>query len=204
MSSRKRELLLAGAAGTFVGAGSLALVNGFNGDRPQHDAPPPPPSEEIRQQVEDKRTLVAALERIAAYKRYDERDYTEVWDMHDKASRESKRQHLGFVKVTAKVGDVVGTASDINRRMKGKSADISDLAVRFKENARDMMNYYVSGQGPQQIAMAEVPSEFWPEDRFQAARAQFDTFAKDVELANRLITTLKLDQPEQVKNAAGR
>lgn len=196
MSSRKRDLLLAGTVGTAFGAGTLALVNGCHADRPQHDVPPPPPSEEIRQQAEDKKALLAALERIAAYNRYDERGYTEVWEMHDKASRDGKRQHRGFVKSAEKVGDVVGTAKDITRRMKVNGADVSDLAIRFKENARDMMNYYVSGQGPLQMAMAEVPAEYWPEDRFQAARTQFDTFAKDVELANRLITTLKLDQPE--------
>jgi hypothetical protein len=198
MSSRKRDLLLAGT-GVFVGAGSLALVNGCHGDAPQHNAPPPQPSEEIRQQAEDKKALVAALERIANYNRYDERGYTEVWSMHDKASRESKRQHRGFVKVAEKVGDVVGNAKDITRRMKINSGDISDLAIRFKENARDMMNYYVSGQGQLQMAMAEVPPEFWPEDKLQAARAQFDAFAKDVELADRLITTLKLDEPVQAQ-----
>ncbi len=202
MTDRKYRDLVVASIGAAAGAGTLALANGCHGDKPQQDAPLP--AAEIRQSVDDKKALLDTLDRIANYKRYDERDYTEVWEMLDKASREGKRQHRGFVNSAQKVGDVVGSAKDSARKLRTNAPGLEDMITRFKENARDMLNNHVSGQDPLQMALAEVPPEFWPADQLQAARQQFETFAKDVALASQLVSKLGLDVPQQAQAAASR
>lgn len=184
----------AGAGATFT-ATSMALSGGCPADAPQDAGrEETPPGRVIRQEVEDRKQLLTLLDKIAAYKRYNERDYTEVWEMHQNAAANGDRQHRGFVDAAQKVGVLVGKAQDAVRKIRKTPDDVSDVLRDFHTAARDVMDLHVSGRDPLKLAMSEVPVKYWPEDRLEKATARYDAFLGDVKLAAELVRKLGLDR----------
>jgi hypothetical protein len=173
----------------------MALTGGCPADAPEKTDPTP---QVIRQEVEDKRQLDRSLEKIAAFKKYDWRDYGAATDMLFDADQQSKRQHKGFVPLTEHIGEVVGAAQDATK--KGRDALVRDLAIKRFVEAADK----IKGMDPFQVAMEEVPPELRPADGFKEARAQYQQFADDVRLARDLIRKLGLDQEKQAQTAPDR
>jgi|GEM_PF-6037748 len=174
----------------FVG-GSTLVVGGGPADVKHDMANDQPPAQVIKQEVESKRNLLSLLKNVAAYKRYDHRDYTEAWDMLNDASKNSERNHIGFVRLTEEIGEVVGAAADAGKKL---PPDLIDAAIRRFYTASGK----ITGLDPFQVAMQEVPASYRPADGFSDASATYREFQRDVIAARKCAGELGYNKEPQM------
>jgi hypothetical protein len=195
----RRGRTISAIVGAGAGTAATLSVTALSGGRPadvqqdtaQHNAPP---AQVIRQETDDRKQLLALLDKIAAYKRYDERDYTEIWEMHRDAGASGERQHRGFVDAALKVGGLVGKAQDSAKKLRKNTDYAGSTLKEFRAAAGEVMDLHFSGRDPLQLAMSEVPVKYWPEDRLQEGVARYDAFLADVKTASGLVRKLGLDR----------